>query len=228
MLLNWSEWRDSNPRGHFCLRAPNAVGYQATGYTLNLYYWYTYINIIMTKHITKTELEELYIKKELSPYQISDELKCNHKTIRAYLKKYNIPMRTAQEYNYLAKKSHTSPSIKSLQSNLSIMGHIMYLCEGWHTNSTNMLSFCNQDISIIKIFIRCLNEIYHCKTVNVSITYNKSDKLSVDKAEELSQFFDSISLINDSSRKNPIITVRSGGKNLSREFIANAYQILNT
>jgi mannosyltransferase OCH1-like enzyme len=174
-------------------------------------------------------LEQLYINERKNPYEIGNILGCNHKTVRAYLRKHNIQLRTAQEYNYLPKRTHTSPTTEQLNSKLSIMAHIMYICEGWHTEKTDMLNFVNQDTALIDIFIKCLEQIYNYKTITVEISFNNNDKSSLDKVRIYEEIYSNRKTrrSNDPTRKNPILRVKAGGKNLAREFIDNAYKLLS-
>lgn len=172
--------------------------------------------------MNKEILYKLYIEEQKNPYEIADILSMNHKTIRSYLKKYNIPLRTASEYNFLAKKNYINPSKESLSSPISIAAHTAYLCEGWHTKKTNYISFCNQDPNLINLIIKCLEKIYFAKSISISIlgkTHNE--------CEIFHKMYISSNVIIDKNRKNPIIRVKCGGKMLARDFISNAYMILS-
>ena len=57
-------------------------------------------------NLDREQLRSLYWDKEMNPYQIAEQLGCNHKTVRSYLKKHEIPLRTASEYNFLAKRNY--------------------------------------------------------------------------------------------------------------------------
>lgn len=181
------------------------------------------------KPIDKSLLIELYIVQKMNPYQIAEELGCNHKTVRSYLVRHDIPLRSSSEYNYLPRKSHSSPSLEALQSPLSVAAHTAYLCEGWHTDKTDYLSFCNQDPALIRLFIRSLREVYrYTSTIRVVISHNGSEE-STPKVSAYRDLFkeEKVFLSNDTSRKNPIVIIKAGGKNLAREFIANAYSLLS-
>lgn len=180
------------------------------------------------KNIPEVALRQLYLGSAMSPYDIAKVFECDHKTVRSYLKKYSIPLRTPQEYNYLSKKSHSSPSQQVLLSSLSVAGHVAYLCEGWHTGSTDCLSFCNQDTQLIDLFCQTIVEVYsYTSAPRISIRLNKDCEESVNKARRYQEIYEGAGLANDRSRKNPILVVQAGGRNFSREFISNAYLILS-
>lgn len=177
----------------------------------------------MKKDLTRNILYNLYIEERKTPYEIARHFNCDHKTVRKYLKTHDIPLRTASEYNYVARCSHINPSPELLLSPLSIAAHIAYLCEGWHTEKTSNFNFSNTDPNLIDIEIRCLQEIYQAKTIRITIT--SPDKQS---AGNFTRFYPNAKLYIDKSRKNPIIRLFSGGKTLARDFIKNAYAILHS
>lgn len=165
-------------------------------------------------------------------YTISDKLNIDHKIIRSFLKLNNLPLHSIK--NTSNKKSFIEPNNDLLFSPLSILAHTIYLCEGWHTSKTNLLSFVNQDVQLIKTFCECLKTTYQYKTIiSISLVYNHSDDKSIQKTQELLTHFQNkenyvIYLVNDSTRKNPIIRINAGGKNLAYLFIENAYKILHS
>ena len=101
---------------------------------------------------TKEELYYHYHDKQLNPFQISSIYGCNHKTIRAWMKKFDIPLRLPSEYNFIGKKSYSEPSETMLLTPLSVSVHTMYICEGWHTANAGSLVFTNQDVQMIQLF----------------------------------------------------------------------------
>ncbi|HNW88034.1 MAG TPA: helix-turn-helix domain-containing protein [Bacteroidales bacterium] len=170
--------------------------------------------------IDKNVLYELYTLQKLTPSKIARKFKCNHKTIRSWLKKYNIAMRSPAEYNYLARPTHISPTDLLLFSDISIAGHIAYLCEGWHTNKTTQLYFCNTDPILINLFCKMLFTIYsinHIRYIIISPTLELSTKFKT--------LYPSAKIYIEPLRKNPIIRIYAGGKTLAKEFINNAYKI---
>lgn len=173
------------------------------------------------KNLNENELKDLYINKELNPYEIGKLLKCDHKTIRRYLKLYNIPTRSASEYNYIPRKTHINPIEKEYMSSSSIAAHVAYLCEGWHTEKTNMLQFCNTDPNLIELFTDCLTNVYKAKKYRLVILSN-----SKNESIHLSKLYPNASLIIDVGRKTPLVRVFCGGKSMARDFIKNAYSIL--
>jgi hypothetical protein len=132
-------------------------------------------------------------------------------------------MRTASEYNYIARCSHINPSKELLHSPLSIAAHIAYLCEGWHTEKTSNFHFSNTDPNLIDLEIKCLRKIYQARTIRVTIT--SPDEQS---AQDFLNLYPEAKFYIDKSRKNPLIRVFSGGKTLARDFIKNAYEILSS
>lgn len=177
----------------------------------------------MRTDITKELLEELYLEQLLNPYEIAEQLNCNHKTIRNRLKAYNITMRTASEYNYLPRKSHTSPTDEQLTTNLSTAGHIAYLCEGWHTRNATSFHFCNTEASLIDMMIRFLTEIYQVRTIRLQII-----SATEEEAEALQSLYPEAKVILEDGRVTPLVRLFSGGKNLVREVIENGYQLLGS
>lgn len=176
----------------------------------------------MKNKITKQLLKKKYINENKNPYQIAEELSCNHKTVRSYLRKFNIPLRTASEYNFLAHKNFTSPNKTKLLSKKSIAAHIAYICEGWHTDKSNQISFSNQDTSLIDLVDWCLREIYQVKNTRIIILANTKEQCS-----HFFQIYPDAKFIRDESRKNPIVRLHSGGKMLVRDVVQNAYKILS-
>ena len=174
-------------------------------------------------NLDKQLLTKLYLDDELNPYEIAERLECNHKTIRSYLRKYKIPLRTASEYNFLAKQNYVKPDKLALQTSKSIAAHVAYLCEGWHTEKSNYVAFCNQDPVLIELVKWLLLEVYQAKTVVVYI----SAPTGADCSSYLSLYPHARIQIDD-SRKNPILRLRSGGKMLVRDLVQNAYCILNS
>ena len=55
-------------------------------------------------------LYKIYIIKKLSTYQIAEEIKMNKETIREWLKKFSIPIRSREEGIHLAKANHCNLS----------------------------------------------------------------------------------------------------------------------
>lgn len=175
------------------------------------------------KNLEEELLRQLYLEEQKTPYEIGQILGCEHKTVRKYLRIYKIPLRSASEYNYLAKKSHITPSEEKLRTPVSLMAHVAYLCEGWHTEKTSSLSFCNTDPLLVDLFLECLSVTYNVTTIRLCIvakTQEEIDKLKIHYPTSHS------CLEND--RKTPIIRVRAGGFKLAEEFISNAYKLLTS
>lgn len=181
---------------------------------------------------TNKLLTELYINQELNPYEIAKRFNCNHKTVRFYLKKHNIPLRTRSEYNSLSHKTYAEPTLDLLKTPLSLILHSLYKCEGITSAKTYVLSFCNQDVNLIKQFCLGMQKIYRYEsTILFSIEYNFHCTNSVLIVEHyktlLSDFPNStISYCNRRERKNPIIRVSLGGRRLSELFFINMNSIL--
>lgn len=179
---------------------------------------------------TKEELYYHYHESQLNPFQIAEIYGCNHKTIRSWINKFEIPLRTASEYNFIGRKSYRDLPEELLLTPLSITAHTMYICEGWHTGAVDSLVFTNQDVMMIKIFVKAILDLYQYQTpVRYSIQYNKTCINSQNKAKEyellLSGGNSNINHSNDKNRKNPIIKINAGGKNFAKHFIDNAYKI---
>lgn len=174
-------------------------------------------------NLNKDELKQLYWDKEMNPYQIAEHYGCNHKTVRSYLKKYEIPLRTANEYNFLAQRNYQTPSEDSLFSPKSIAAHIAYLCEGWHTEKSNHVSFCNQDTQLIDLVVWLLKEVYKARSIRIVISYPAGSDIAM-----YQEIYPDANLQIDSSRKNPIIRLYSGGKMMVRDLVQNCYSILNS
>ena len=181
-------------------------------------------------NFTKEDLYRKYHEEKKSAFDIANEYSCDHKTIRSWMKKFKIPVKSASEYNYHCKNTYTSPSLDKLMSPLSIAAHMIYLCEGWHTNKTTVLVFVNQDTQLIDLFIACINSTYQYEGIpKISVRYNINCESSQIIAEEYKGIYKNddtpIFENNDRQRKNPILCVRVGGKRMSREFIDNCYVI---
>lgn len=172
-------------------------------------------------NIPQALLEQMYLEQQLNPYEISSTLKCDHKTVRRYLKLYNIPLRNASEYNYISHKSHINPTKEQLLSKKSIAAHTAYLCEGWHTPKTNVLFFCNTDTLLCDLIIWCLINLYKVKTIRYRILARTKDD-----AAPLQNLYPDAKFSIDSARKTPLLRIYSGGKTLARDFVKNAYDIL--
>ena len=181
-------------------------------------------------NFTREELYTKYHEEHKSAFDIAEEYGCDHKTIRSWMKKLDIPVKSAEEYNYQCRVEYTSPSEEQLFEPLSIAAHMIYLCEGWHTNKTTSLSFCNQDTQLIDMFLTCVMHTYQYKNVPpLSISYNFDCPISLEKAKEYENLYDNrkvrIQRHNDSQRKNPIMRIKVGGKRMSKEFVDNCYRI---
>lgn len=180
----------------------------------------------MIFNINKTEIINYDI------YTYSKLHNIDHKIIRFFLHEYGLKCKT--KTNTSRKKSFIAPNEEILFTPLSIIAHNLYLCEGWHTDKTNNLYFCNQDIHLIQIFCECLYKIYKYQTIlPILLVYNFEDLNSKKIVNNILKKFSNSNVykiyhINDSSRKNPIIRVQAGGKNLSYLFIENAYKILHS
>lgn len=175
------------------------------------------------KVIPKSVLEEYYLKQKLTPYKIAEILNVNHKTVRSYLKKHDIPLRGASEYNYLPRKSHESPNHQQLFTKLSVAGHSAFLCEGWHTEKTNAVYFCNTDPSLIFLIIRMLEKTYRVNKIRLQIVANNKSE-----AKPLYDIFPKSSFVREKGRKTPLVRLFCGGKNLAREVIENAYKVVTS
>lgn len=178
------------------------------------------------------ELIKSLLDNGLDIYDISTHLNIDHKILRYFMKLNQL----SHSVKFIEQKKtfYKEPTEDLLFSSLSILAHSIYLCEGWHTNKTNTLHFFNQDIQLIKVFCKCLLEVYsYQKVLPIILVYNYSDKKSKDLVQKIIlEFQDSskykIQYCNDSTRNNPIIRVKTGGINLSTLFIENAYKILHS
>lgn len=181
--------------------------------------------------LTKELLEKYYHTQQLNPHEIAEKLKCNHKTVRSYLKKHNIKLRNISEYNSLAGKTYTEPTDELLYSPLSIAMHSMYQCEGSIWNGMNALSFCNRDYLLIKTFAKGLINIYKYESqINIRICYNfdceKSKKL-LNKYLLLLESDFKIAYKHNKNYPNPVLILTAGGKRLSELFVNNINKINN-
>lgn len=182
-------------------------------------------------NFTREDLHKKYHEERKSAFDIANEYGCDHKTIRSWMKKFDIPVKSASEYNYQCKNTYTSPSLNELMTPTSIAAHMIYLCEGWHTDKTTVLAFVNQDTQLIDLFINCVKNVYQYEgTPKISVKYNFDCENSQVIAGEYKEIYKNgetpIFENNDRQRKNPILCVRLGGKRMSREFIDNCYVIM--
>lgn len=173
------------------------------------------------KNFEESQLRQLYIDQEKTPNEIAGIFGCDHKTIRKYLRLHQIPLRSASEYNYLCKKTHTTPTPEELHTPLSLKAHIAYLCEGWHTENTTGLNFCNTDPLLINLMVDCLQKIYRVTHLTYVINANTEYEAKV-----LLLLYPNAKTYIEEGRKTPIIRLKAGGKVLAREFISNAYALL--
>lgn len=171
------------------------------------------------RKISKEELMDLYLTKQLNPYEIAKELECDHKTVRRYLRLHQIKLRTASEYNFLAHKNYSKPTEALLNSSKSIAAHIAYLCEGWHTVKTSEISFCNTDSQLIQLVVWLLEKVYCVRNIRYFL-YTAEDTSLLD-------IFPTARIVIEPDRKTPMIRIRSGGKMLARDLVQNAYMFLN-
>jgi hypothetical protein len=177
------------------------------------------------KNFTKELLYDLYVIQKLNPYEIGKKLLCNHKTVRSYLKKHKIPLRTASEYNYINRSSHINPNRKVLENPKTIAAHIAYLCEGWHTEKSNCWYFCNTDTQLIDLVVSDLRQTYKAKTIRFVICTSNMDNTATIL---LLEKYPNAKVYLEESRITPIVRVYSGGKTLVRDYVQNAYNILSS
>ena len=170
------------------------------------------------RNIDKEKLNDLYVNQQLNPYEIAEQFQCDHKTVRKYLKLYEIPLRSASEYNFLARKNFVKPTEELLNSSKSIAAHIAYLCEGWHTEKTNHVYFCNTDPQLIQLMVWLLTKVYVVKNISYELITSEDTSLLM--------IFPKCRVTIDKNRKTPIIRIKSGGKMLARDLIQNAYSFL--
>jgi hypothetical protein len=146
------------------------------------------------------------------------------------MKKLGISVKSKEEYNYQCKTEYTSPTKEMLFEPISIAAHMVYLCEGWHTNNTTYLDFVNQDTQLIDIFLYCVKNTYlYSSMPRIAVVYDFKCEESSVKALEYVKIYENepIKLLkfNDKQRENPILRIRAGGKRMSKEFIDNSYLI---
>ncbi len=175
------------------------------------------------KTFTKEQLEDMYLVQKKTPSKIAEHFGCDHKTIRKYLRMYDIPLRSASEWNYLPRFTHVSPTQEALQTPVSLIGHALYLAEGWHTEKTTSLYFCNTDPLLLHAFINCVQKVYQCSRVKLTIQAS-----TLESAQKLLKDFPGTVVYLDPLRKKPLVRVKIGGKVLSKEFIENARMLLSS
>lgn len=82
---------------------------------------------------------------------------------------------------------------------------------------------------IADVFVKCVEEVYAYRgKIAIEIAYNKSNKYEIVDHYKTIYADRYVRESNDPTRKNPIIRVKVGGKNLARAFIDNAYTILRS
>lgn len=163
----------------------------------------------------------MYESEKLTPNQISLKLGVNHKTIRSHLKRHGIKMRDSTEYNYLPRKTHDVPSQEDLFSNISIMAHTAYWCEGWHTHKTSFLLFCNTNPKLIDLFVTCLTKVYRVKHISYRIILCCEEDLA-----HFEKHYPEAKFSIDENKKCPLVEVKAGGVHLADLFVSNAKFIL--
>jgi len=178
----------------------------------------------MTLRISKDQLVAEYCTNQKTVYQVAKELGCDHKTVRSYMRRYGIDTRPASEYNYLCRRSHETPTREELYSPKSVAAHVAYLCEGWHTDRTTCVCFCNTDTALIDLVVWLLRDVYKLKRAPRLVLYSP-DK---EAATLLCSTYPNARLYIEPARKTPLVRVHAGGRRLGRELVENAYEILRS
>lgn len=173
---------------------------------------------------TKAQLQGLYWDEELNPYEIAERFGCDHKTIRAHLKKLGVKLRTSSEYNFLPKKNYEEPSNEELMTALSIKAHMAYLCEGSVNGKNEAFSFCNTNPKLIELQHQCLVKIYHVdeKGLRYWIQLTKGEE----KDFFLKKYPKALFAVND-KLMCPLIQMAAGGRNLASLYISNAKNLMS-
>lgn len=183
------------------------------------------------KIFDKAVLEKLYLIEQKNPVEIAAIFKCDHKTIRKNLKDFDIPLRSASQYNALARKTYTEPDEKLLFSKTSLILHSIYKCEGITAKSATNLSFINQDPNLIKAFYDGMIKVYKYESeMTLSFLYNFECEESLRTVGFYNLIFNDLKIrhANTPTNKNPIIRIQVGGKHLHKLFIKNTATIFDS
>ncbi len=113
--------------------------------------------------MNKSTIENLYIKKKLSVFEVAKRLECSESKINYWIRKYEIPKRSISEAAYLKQNPNGDPFVvsetgDSLQFLLGL-GMGLYWGEGTKA-SKNSVRLGNTDPELLSYFILFLEKIY--------------------------------------------------------------------
>lgn len=114
--------------------------------------------------ITKSELEDLYLKKGNSMQAIAKRLRCSSNRVKYWMSLHQIPIRTISQAVYLKHNPEGDPfKIKKLSNSedhfLMGLGLGLYWGEGTKSNKYSV-RLGNTDPALIKAFIKFLSEVF--------------------------------------------------------------------
>lgn len=113
----------------------------------------------------KENIEEMYQDEQMSMREIASELNVSLNAVVYFMRKHSISRRDHKAANVAAfdrktpsfhKKENLSEEAKKLKS----MGAMLYWCEGYSTEKSNMIDFANSDPEMVRLFLRFLRTCY--------------------------------------------------------------------
>lgn len=122
--------------------------------------------------ITEEKVQDLYYKQGLSAFETGRKLKKGYNQIYKFMVRHKMSRRTAAQTNRIkfyksplsySKKSPLTPPEKTLL-NSSLM---LYWAEGYKAQPA--VDFANSDSKMVKIFLKCLREIYQVNEQRIKV-----------------------------------------------------------
>jgi hypothetical protein len=129
------------------------------------------VKIVVYPMISKAELEELYIRKNLSVQDISVRLGCSVHKITYWMDKHGIKRRSISDAVYLKHNPHGDPfKVKPIKTKMAAellgLGLGLYWGEGTKSNKYS-IRLGGSDPALLKTFMRFLTELFGVSKVDM-------------------------------------------------------------
>lgn len=162
----------------------------------------------------------MYCDGNMSLKNVADHLDLKVSEVSKSLRMQGVQRRP--ELSAKEKNPHTKwPTEAQLQSPLSLSLHTFYMCEGWHTEKTHRLMFCNTDERLVDLFMKGMKEIYSVEEMAIAVV-----GASMQSCSSLLERYPIATFNKDGARNKPIVRVTISGRLLVETFIANADRII--
>lgn len=127
---------------------------------------------VRMRKICQEDIQRLYFDQSLSMQETADRLDKNITQIYKFMRRHNIPRRTAAETNriyfYRSPLSFSKKILLSRQEEkLHSAAMMLYWAEGYKAGKT--VDFVNSDPKMIQVFLRSLREIYFINETRLSL-----------------------------------------------------------